>query len=343
MIFHSLADVDTFFKNNTNYNTFLEFFNATQALRGYYGDFRADAHINEIGKLTYANINPIMNNLNYLFGSQGANFFELFITWCTSLSESYGLPCVERTGSKGHPQISYLFDKINGLKMSYNKPPLNTTVLDSLKNPQFNAKFNNAAYNNTHLFNSPSTVWASEEMPKDNKALLPLDEKNILVHTDFVKFRGRGFVGITWRSNYEIILRELPGVAIGPSGNAVLNILEGWSNRQPWGTYLKNAQNRTKVLNTSTNKEWDDFFIHTNGVGACIAHKIYMDYCSKVRMDVSLNQGSDAITNRMLVIGASPTGMVNVLKDTDSWQRKYGEKNVGRVMQIIQCLGKTSS
>lgn len=345
--FHNLNDVDKFIKDNTDYSTFLEFFNKTQANKGYYGDFKEIAHIHQISQLSKDNLNPIFNNIYYLFGTQGANFFEIFSVWCTSLSESTGMGVVEGINSIKHPKhpgIAYTFDEIDW-KSSYNAQNSlgNLTVLDSLKNAQFKSKFNTSTYStiSRKLFASLNSVWAGTQMPKNILDLCKNEETNILVHTDFFKFRGRGLVQITGRSSYKTILKSLlqtPLLTTG-GGTKLATILA------QFGSQTIDDANLTRILNTSTNKQWDDIFTKTEGTASCIAHKKFMDVspaCKGLKVDTSM--GGQNIVTRLITLGGGPTGTANVAKEHSSnWRYQYGEKNAGRVVQIIASLGKTPS
>lgn len=330
--FKNLNDVNTFFKEATGYGTFLEFFNSTQAGRSYYSR-NENAHINAVGVLRNENLTPMMNNIELIYPG-GANFFELFINWCSSLSESKGMPISESMGKTGHPEMSYLFDSIPGLKMSYNTMAGNMTVLDSLKDDKFKNKFNNANYSlNRDLFNSKGSEWAGVNMPKNKDSYYKFAENNILTHTDFAKFRGRGFVQITGRSNYRNVLKELLILASAAKINT--NIISYMITN--WGSLNIDVNNLNRILTTSTNAQWDYLFKGTNGSVACVAHKTFLN---SVGREIKLNSPI-YISSRMLAIGGSATCGCNVGNlRSNSWQREYGNMNVARVLQIIASIKK---
>ena len=324
--FKKLSDVDTFFAANSGYKTFLEFFNATQANIGYYATIPIGNGLvcNPVGKIGMKNLTPMMNNIELLYPG-GANFFELFANWCSSLTESGAECSVERVGIKGHPGLSYAFDSI-GSKSSYNTSNGNKTAYDSLNNVHFINKFNSSFYYNKNLLRTEDKVWKGTDMPKI-PGYVKLDEKNVLAHTDFNKFRGRGFIQITGRAAYRNVLSSI----FTSISNAKI------SSKIP-SYWIANKSDIEKVLTISTNAEWDTLFLQTDGAVACIAHRNYLLNSLK-NINVNINGNSGEIVNKMLAIGGAATCGCNVVTaKVPDFKRKYGLTNVARVAQIISEL-----
>jgi hypothetical protein len=145
-------------------------------------------------------------------------FFTVFMneTGGTLLSqtEKYNPP-----KKKAHPGIAYLYDRIElktgnrpWTKQSYNKAP-NYTCLEL---------FNNADFNNTNkskklgdiLCNTSDDVWKNVSYPVATySASDDTSETGYVLEADFFKFRGRGIIQTTWRSNYKDIVEEVRNYA----------------------------------------------------------------------------------------------------------------------------------
>lgn len=332
--FKDTSDVDEFFKTNTIYGSFLEFFNATQINNGYFGSFREVAHINAIASPLNANNLLIMDTITTIWGNGGANFFELFSVWCTSLSESRGIPIAEGMSKEGsqHPLMAYAYDKIPNLKHSYNTLDGNKKVSDSLVDPHFQQAFKNYKINKELLGNKTvSSAWAGEQMPKDKKDYYVPHEQNILTHADFYKFRGRGYIQHTGRPVYRQIIKEIIDL---PTTNMIIADVRG--------RWVKTVGKDTeKIATISTNKEWDDLFLRTNGIVASVALKKY--YSSIGGLNIDISQGNDIIQKRIFTIGGAPTCGADVVAKgfkKGSIQYEYADKNLGRVMQIANSISK---
>jgi len=378
--FTNLADVDAFFKANTDFNSFTEYFNAThmQKVGGKWqgvGVWAKDT-LNS-GILLNPQNTKIFEKIPILWPKGYANFFEIFTVWTTSISESGGLAVSEGANSlktnpegltgaaangkyqRAHPGLSYLFDGDG--KQSYNGILGNRFVYDSLKN---NSTFK-TAHADPNLFTNRSSlgldtgnvsdVWKGHIMPQNVWFDLTSNPKNILVDTDFNKFRGRGYPQHTGRVFFQKFLPYLFGrddVLQQPvdstSYPTVKSITDRWVSRvnTTYDTiiYQKPMTVIDKILDTSYDWEWNYLFNSSDHAVACAALRCWIQIqCNNsFTIDMDLSLGRDKIMEMIYGYAGSPTCSCNLvrIKTGSKYQYAYAQQNLERVMQIVATIGK---
>ncbi|CAG7580904.1 MAG: putative hydrolase [uncultured marine phage] len=228
------------------------------------------------------------NLIPVTYGKNSINLAE-FLTVnnivCIETGSAF-VPKTERVGTSGHPGIAYAFDKVKGIKGSYNTLSGNISAFEL---------FNNDDYINAHgnktlsklLKNTTDTRWdgeafpvgfsgnGSKEVAKDGKT------NGFIVEADFMKFRGRGFIQSTGRSKYDKLVTYVKNYK---GENKILNKYKSkWSGKT----------NR-KVLTQSSNRDWDKLFQDTDLVLASFAvnqfHESRSDlYYINISSDRSIN------------------------------------------------------
>lgn len=122
----------------------------------------------------------------------------------------------ESYGAKGHPGIAYLFNVVTRVapnkkiwrKQSYNRYPNRTAA----------SLFNDIKYIKSHgkltfadeLKGSKDALWDAQLYPV-GKYPTSAQPENFITECDFVKFRGRGLIQTTWRSNYIPLVKFVKG------------------------------------------------------------------------------------------------------------------------------------
>lgn len=158
----------------------------------------------------------------------------------------------EKVGNEKHKGLSYAFDKIKDLKVSYNANNSlgNFTAHQCFTDPDFCD-----AHKDLPLADALSgaadpakidPAWKGEVYPI---ALTDTDpaKTGFIMEADFYKFRGRGVIQTTGRGNYKNLVVAIQ--AYKGTNPVVLKYQQKWKGWSP-----------DKVCTRSRNADWDDFF-----------------------------------------------------------------------------------
>jgi hypothetical protein len=160
---------------------------------------------------------------------------------------------INSTRSRNNPGIAYLFNTVvfttnkgTWRKQSYNKHP-NNNCFDLLHNNDFlNAHSGKRFFND--LRNTHDDVWSGKVYPIQKYPVSPHpEETGIILECDFFKFRGRGLIQTTWRSNYSALVR----------------FIQNYSGDSKVLKYYAKEWKDTPVdtaLNVSSSEDWDIIF-----------------------------------------------------------------------------------
>ena len=184
------------------------------------------------------------------------SYMSVFINECNgdlaNVSEGYGC--------KGHPGVAYLFDSFtirgaNGRvwrKKSYNLRPLNRTVGDLIKDPLFDEAHGKLPPG-SGIKPTEDPVWDGTRYPQDRFSTSDNSEATgYLQQADFFKFRGRGLIQTTWRSNY---IKLVPYVQNYNGDSDILQAYaEKWKGRDP-----------DDVCTESSDADWTKIFDERSG------------------------------------------------------------------------------
>jgi hypothetical protein len=224
------------------------------------------------------------------------------------------LPLTERVGRTGHPGIAYAFDRIPGLKRSYNTLAGNKTCFTLFNDSNYNNAFQNLPLGQ-QLRNTTNVVWDGEAYPQTIPTTTNPAITGYVLEADFFKFRGRGFIQTTGRTNYLKLVEFVKNYG-GP--NSVVKAMQ-----MKWGQ----RSNDPDVLATvSTNAEWDDLFQNSNTLIAAKSIDIHNKSAGKYL------QGINA---------ANPATAKSTIRNIGkriSGGDAYANLFINRVTQIIEAL-----
>lgn len=291
--FSNSNDIDIFFRTY-NSTGFVDWWNNTQSRKGYFATYKDDSGRTRSARGPIKDNtawSSIWNNIPTLFGKNSINLLEFLAINTIMVNESPSFhPSTERVGTKGHVGIAYAFDKISGIKRSYNVLKTNKTAFDNFNDPLFIQVHGNLPFASKYK-NTTDTAWQGESFPPGGNS--PEAGKNtnggdisFLTEADFHKFRGRGFIQTTGREVYKPLISKVLEYS---GNNSVLNTI-----KSRWNKY---GSNLDKIATASTNKEWDDLFQKTGGY---IANAALWSHAERTKYSwISARQSEGAIRSQV--------------------------------------------
>jgi len=316
--FTDATAIDTFFTRQ-NMHDFISWFNTNAANKGFWSKSPSHAGISMATDSTaHDRFNELWSNeaIKTIFGKNSVSLLQFLSLQSIFNNETGGslIPLTEGVGSSGHPGIAYAFDKIKNLKRSYNTLAGNKTCFDLFNDNNYNNAFQNLALG-SQLKNTTNAVWKGEAYPQTVATSTKPAVTGYVLEADFFKFRGRGFIQTTGRTNYSGIIDFVMKYA----GNnpVILNMKTVWAKR---------SANLDVLATVSTNAEWDNLFQNSDLLIAARSVEVHNaasgDYLGKIT-------GTDptAVSNSIRTMGKRISG-----GDT------YAALFLNRVTQIIELL-----
>src|SRR5208282_2167029 len=165
----------------------------------------------------------------------------------------------EVNGQTGpHPGLAYAFDIIPGLKDSYNIAP-NISCYALFKDFYFLKQHGDLA-GSAVILNNPGGIdpaWAGQSWPASYQSTRPVAAINgFVMEADFYKFRGRGIIQTTWRSDYKYLISYI--LSSAATSNPTLSALANQWLSATQG--LTGDAQLDAIATITTNDDWDQAF-----------------------------------------------------------------------------------
>lgn len=160
-------------------------------------------------------------------------------------------PASERMGRTGYPGLTYLYEEIPGVKKSYNTLPGNKTAYQCFHSAAFSAAHATRA-GWAQLRNTTDVRWSGAVYPRTNfPTAADAAVAGCIMETDFMKFRGRGFIQTTTRANYAKLIQYV--LDYTGDNNVIDYYQAAWSGRPV-----------DEIADASSNDDWDRLFEQTD-------------------------------------------------------------------------------
>lgn len=323
--FSSSTEIDDFFKQFDS-GGYVGWYNKNHAGKGGFAKQGTKAAVGQIKKKE--NWTRVWNAIESIYGKKTCNMIE-FLTINTIILNETGAsfePKTEGVGNSGNPGISYAFNKISGLKQSYNTLDGNKTNKSAytlFRDPDYKAAHGTKPFNN--LKDTTDNRWASSQFPvgfsgnPDKETSKNSADNSFISEADFHKFRGRGFIQLTNRTNYMGVIKYIMNY---DGTNSKIK-----SYKQKWSSY---GTNYDKIATISSNADWDDLFQNTELVIANAS--IYVHAKSKYQI-IDPNQNDQNILKSVRNVAFKIAG---------GGAKDYADTFQARVYQQIDQLEKES-
>ena len=248
--FSSGRDIDAFFRAKTGLD-FVEWFSRNVGGRGAWLNRQGGPVTMPATAAVKQRFIRFWDGIPLIFNTLQINFAQFAALQSVIINETGGqmLPLAERVGTSGHPGIAYAFDRIDGLKSSYNRHP-NKTALALFNDPEFIQAHGQKPLGR-QLARTTDARWGGDAYPTDAAPTSTDPAVAGVVHeADFYKFRGRGYIQITWRNAYQWLIPSVQNY-LG-SDPIILHYRAQWQ-----GLSLDSVATR------SGNEHWDELFLHS--------------------------------------------------------------------------------
>lgn len=275
LAFTNSTDINAFFTKKKG-TDFISWFNATIAQKNYWGAAGGGQSIKMAADANaLARFNQLWNQIPVLFESPAINLLQ-FISLMSIVNNETGgsvMPITERVGNQGNPGLAYAFNKIPGIKRSYNTLDSNITAYDLFHNADYIAqhgKLPGSQFVNTTLAEFKGELWPAAVNTSTDPAV-----NGFLIEADFFKFRGRGFIQTTNRANYKALINFV--ISYKGTNPLVLQYQQKWS-----------GSTADKIASVSSNADWDNLFQNSQmtipSAAISVHNKLSGNYLSKIQM-----------------------------------------------------------
>ncbi len=205
----------------------------------------------------------IWDHIPLMFGISSISLLQFSALMSVLIIEAGAelLPVSELCGREGYPGLAYAFSSIPGVKQSYNSCKENKSAGELF--------FDDAHFWEAHgqrpladlvrAMPDVRELWNSEFYPQH---LFPAStdpaHSGFIQEADFYKFRGRGFIQLTWRANYKWLVEYVQ--SYGGDNETVCRYKSKWR-----------GEDTDAVCSASSNEDWDTLFQDSELVIPCRA------------------------------------------------------------------------
>lgn len=311
--FSNSAEVNVYFNSKTGMN-FTTWFNTKMAQKDNWGPIPHHAGVTMLADTDAINrFNALWNQIPVLFGSAPINLLQ-FVSLMSIINNETGgkiLPKTELVGSPDNPGLAYAFNRIPNKKLSYNTLSTNKTAYDLFHDAVYKAQHGTLALGTT-LKDTTNVAWKGEAYPPGIDSSTDPSKTGFIQEADFFKFRGRGFIQTTGRSNYRPIVDFISHYV---GSNAIVN-----QYKAKW-----QGKDADTICTISTNRDWDTLFMNTDLIIPSAAIHIHSVGGGNYLGKITLQHGVDENIKNM--------------GRTISGSGEYASLFYNRVLQIINGLG----
>ena len=252
-------DVVEFFQQSVK-SHFIDWFNAKCANKGAWRH-KALHSTADVKK----RFSEIWDHIPTMFGTPSINLLQFSGLMSIFIIEAGSdlLPLSELCGREGYPGLAYAFSNIPGVKQSYNSCRGNKPAGELFFNDEafWQAHGHRASADLVRAMPDVRELWNSQFYPQH---LFPSStdphHADFIQQADFYKFRGRGFIQVTWRANYKRLVEYVQSYE--GTNEVVLHYRSAWAGKDA-----------DAVCSASSNEDWDalfqssDFLIPCRAVG----------------------------------------------------------------------------
>ncbi|MDO7847523.1 peptidoglycan-binding domain-containing protein [Hymenobacter sp. M29] len=309
--FRNAADINAFFLAKTGQD-FVDWFRSKVGGRGAW----AGRNLGAAGVKT--SFQQLWDNIPAIFDSFDINFAQFAALQSIATNETGNMrPISENVGPMG---LAYPFNVVklkNGrTKGSYNRKP-NFTAYDLFSNRDYVRAHSQKALAN-RLTGTQDKRWEANVYPTDFPADPAMNVTGFIGEADFYKFRGRGFIQTTWRSNYLNLVRYVQ--AYEGADPVIRRFRQAWQGLTP-----------DVAATVSSNLDWDALFQQSQEF-ALKALKIYFDRARGQRRATSIDS---------VQVGNWPSVRAVAIDVAGGHDPIYHDLFERRVRQIFDTLGAT--
>lgn len=288
--FSNSNEIDAFFQK-FGFSGFVNWFNSKiKSTSSWTKDYLGNSTNYSLNQLNW---NIVWNNIQLLTQKNSVNLIEFLCLNSIIINETGGT--FKAVTEFGSPE--YCFDKKGG-KKSYNLLSGNKTAYACFNDPNY-IRVNGTKPGNS-LKNTTDISWQGDTFPPAYKSLST--DRNggnngFIIEADFFKFRGRGYIQLTSRPNYQ----KLVNYVLSYSGNdtSVLQI------QSKWKQFGKNSD---VILTCSQNSEWDSLFGNKNYSLALWSVGNYLTTHYRKPLPINPNSSPNGLQSSILNFGASISG-----------------------------------
>jgi hypothetical protein len=282
LAFRNAGDINSYYMGKSGLD-FVDWFNKEIAQRSYWKTRRIELRGKE--RESKARFNQIWNRIPEMFGTESINLLQFVCLMSIIINETGGnlSPVSERVGMPGHPGIAYAFNTISGTKASYNGGA-NKNAFELFNNQDFIIAHSGLPLGN-RLSKTTDDRWAGRRYPiEDYPTSIDPKISGFILEADFFKFRGRGLIQTTFRSNYKRIIEHVK--ANTTNHPIVAEYRRRWINLS-----------LDYIATTSTNRDWDRLFQETDYIIPAVAirlHNLNSGKYLNLPLDATILNGKNA-------------------------------------------------